>query len=78
MNPNGILLIKTWVRTQPINILIKFTMPMNYIKIIFLQDKCPLGQLSYESIWCHKEFQKVVIVNQSDWVYHKNNIGMKK
>ncbi len=50
MTPNGILLIGTWVSTQPINIPINPTKPMNNIKVIFLQDKCPLGQLFYESI----------------------------
>jgi hypothetical protein len=47
---HGILFIRPWVPTQPINIPINLTSPMDYIKVIFMQDKCPLGQLSYKSI----------------------------
>jgi hypothetical protein len=36
--------------TQSIYILINFTSPMSYIKIIFLQDKFPFGQLFHEPI----------------------------
>jgi hypothetical protein len=41
MNPNGIL-IGTWVLTWPIDLPINLTCLMNYIKIIFLQNKDPL------------------------------------
>ncbi len=49
-SPNGMLLIGTWVPSQPIGISISPTKPVNYIKVIFLQDKCPPNQLSYEFI----------------------------
>jgi len=67
MNSNSILLVGTWVLTQPISILIDLTRLVNYIKIIFLQDKCPLGQLSCKLIWFHKVFQRLVIDNQNEW-----------
>jgi hypothetical protein len=49
-NMHGILFIGPWVPTQPINIPNNLTSLMDYIKVIFMQDKCPLGQLSYKSI----------------------------
>ncbi len=71
MSSSGIILIGTWVLIQPISILINLTQLVNYIKVRFLQDKCPLGQLSYEMIWFHKVFQKLVIDNQNKWVTMK-------
>ncbi len=40
---------------------------VNCVKVILLLDKCPPCQFSYESIWFHKEFQRLVIGNQSEW-----------
>jgi hypothetical protein len=67
ISPSGILLIGTWVLTQPIDISINPTGLWIISKSYSLHDKCPLGQLSCESIWFHKEFQRLVIDNQSEW-----------
>ncbi len=40
---------------------------MHYIKIKLFQNKCPLGQLSYESIWLYQKLEWLVISYQNNW-----------